>query len=397
MQLRAFSCLILLTFSAPLLAQLVVEKQRFEMQNFTTFGGKSIQDVAVGWESYGKLNASKSNTVLVTHFFTANSHAAGKYHPSDEKTGYWDAIIGPNKAIDTNKYFVVSVDSLVNINVHDPMVTTTGPASIDPATGKPYGLSFPVVTIRDFVNVQKALLESLGIKKLHAVIGPSMGSMQALDWALAYPDWIPRMISVVGSAQADAWTVSSLEQWAIPIKLDPNWQQGNYYQSAPPVDGLTASLMFITQQALHPDFFIALGKTTDIQFRVLEPKPLDNILQDHSIVSWLKNRAALRAKTMDANHLLYLVRANQLFIAGFSRELKNPLESSLKSIEAKSLFLPSETDLVLPPNFIQEIHRTLLSLSKSSKLEFLQGPSGHFEGVTGIQQKADAIREFLEH
>lgn len=397
MRAHALTCLILLTFSISINAQLVVEKQRFEIENFTTFGGKSIQNVAVGWESYGKLNSKKNNTILVTHFFTANSHAAGKYHSSDQSAGYWDAIIGPGKAIDTNKYFVVSVDSLVNINVHDPMVTTTGPASIDPATGKPYGLTFPVVTIRDFVNVQKAVLESLGIEKLHAVIGPSMGSMQALDWALAYPDWVPRMISVVGSAQADAWSVSSLEQWAIPIKLDSNWRQGNYYQSEPPVKGLTAALMFITQQALHPDFFIALGKTSDIQFKTLEPGPLDNILQDHSIVNWLKNRAAERATTMDANHLLYLVRANQLFIAGFSRDLKSPLNSSLKSIKAKSLFLPSKTDLVLPPSFIQGVHNTLLSLSKPSKLEFLQGPSGHFEGVTGIQQKADTIRDFLEH
>jgi homoserine O-acetyltransferase len=397
MRAYAFSCLILLNFSISLRAELLVQKQRFETQNFTTFAGKSIQNVAVGWESYGELNSNKTNTVLVTHFFTANSHAAGKYNSSDQNAGYWDAIIGPGKAIDTNKYFVVSVDSLVNINVHDPMVITTGPASIDPSTGKPYGLTFPVITIRDFVNVQKALLESFGIKKLHAVIGPSMGSMQALDWALAYPDWVPRMISVVGSAQADAWSVASLEQWAIPIKLDPNWQQGNYYQSKPPVNGLTASLMFITQQALHPEFFIALGKTPDIQFKTLEAEPLDNILQDHSIVNWLKTRAAQRAKHMDANHLLYLVRANQLFVAGFSRDMKSPLESSLKSIKAKSLFLPSKTDLVLPPNFIQEVHNTLLSLSKPSKLEYLHGASGHFEGVTGILQKADAIREFLEH
>jgi protein-S-isoprenylcysteine O-methyltransferase Ste14 len=168
---------------------LVVEKQVFEMPLFKTFGGQHIKDVKVGWEAYGTLNEDKSNVILITHYFSGSSHAAGKYNSDDAATGYWDSIIGPGKAIDTDRFYVVSVDTLANLNAYDPNVITTGPASINPDTGKPYGLDFPVVTIRDFVNVQKALLESLGISKLYAVIGPSMGSMQAIDWATAYPDW----------------------------------------------------------------------------------------------------------------------------------------------------------------------------------------------------------------
>lgn len=167
---------------------MIVEKKVFELERFTTANGADLKSVRIGWESYGELNADASNAVLITHFFSATSHAAGRYSPADELPGYWDALIGPGKAIDTDRYFVLSSDTLVNINVNDPKVTTTGPASLDPDTGKPYGMSFPVVSIRDFVNVQKALVESLGISKLKAVIGPSMGALQAYEWATAYPE-----------------------------------------------------------------------------------------------------------------------------------------------------------------------------------------------------------------
>ena len=131
-------------------------------------------------------------------------HAAGKYKADDALAGYWDALIGPGKI---NKYFVISSDTLVNANWHDPNVITTGPASTNPATGKPYGLDFPVVTITDFVEVQKRLLDSLGINKLHAVIGASMGSFQALEWAVRYPEQVERLVHVIGAATMDAWTV----------------------------------------------------------------------------------------------------------------------------------------------------------------------------------------------
>jgi homoserine O-acetyltransferase len=144
---------------------MIVTKKIFELSEMTTISGKTIKKVRIGWESYGELNADKSNAILICHYFAGTSHAAGKYAESDPLPGYWDAIIGPGRAIDTNKYFVFSSDTLVNINAYDPNVVTTGPASIDAATGKPYGLSFPLVTFGDFVHVQKALVESLGIKK----------------------------------------------------------------------------------------------------------------------------------------------------------------------------------------------------------------------------------------
>ena len=162
---------------------MIVEKRVFELPCYTTRNGAVLESVRVGWESYGTLNRDRSNAILVTHYFSATSHAAGRYSPDDELPGYWDAIIGPDKPVDTNRFFVLSSDTLVNLNARDPSVITTGPASRNPVTGERYGMSFPVVSIHDFVDVQKALVQSLGINRLRAVIRPSMGALQAYQWA----------------------------------------------------------------------------------------------------------------------------------------------------------------------------------------------------------------------
>ena len=367
---------------------MLVEKKQFSINNFKTFNGSTIKKVNVGWESYGTLNQDKSNAILITHFFSGNSHAAGKYHKDDVKAGYWDAIIGPGKAIDTNKYFVLSVDTLVNAGVHDPNVITTGPASINPDTGKPYGLTFPVVTIRDFVNVQKALVDSLGIHKLHAVVGASMGSLQAIDWASAYPDRVPRMVSVIGMGQSDAWTALALNQWALPITLDPAWNKGDYYDSKAPLDGLTASMMVITQQALHPDYINLVNP----QHSPLEEAPMQNILAQHKVVNWLESAARKRAEIMDANHVLYLIRACQLFVAGHEGDLK----TGLQKMNAKSLFLPATGDLLLMPYLAKETHEQLVKLGKSSEYLEIKANQGHLDGVFSVQQHAEKLRAFLQ-
>lgn len=199
----------LMTGGAPAAAQeLMTEKKVFALPSYTTQSGRTLKDVKIGWESYGTLNAEKSNAVLICHFFSGNSHAAGKYDPKDAAAGYWDAIIGPGKAIDTNKYFVLSSDTLVNLNTGDPKTTTTGPASVNPDTGKPYALDFPVVTVGDFVNVQKALVESLGIKRLALVAGPSMGSLQTFEWAARYPEMVAKAMPVIGAGEADAQLIA---------------------------------------------------------------------------------------------------------------------------------------------------------------------------------------------
>ena len=252
--LNAIAALAL--WSAPALAEgeLLTEKKVFELPSYTTAGGATIKGVRVGWESYGTLNADRSNAILVTHFFSGTSHAAGKYAPGDKAPGYWDAIIGPGKAIDTNKFFVLSSDTLVNLNANTPNVVTTGPASVNPDTGKPYGPSFPVVTMRDFVNVQKALLDSLGIAKVKAVVGASMGALQAYEWAVAYPEMVERIVPVIGAAGGDPFLVAWLDVWAQPIRLDPKWKGGDYYGGEPPLEGLKAALKIVTLHANGPEW-----------------------------------------------------------------------------------------------------------------------------------------------
>ncbi len=387
--LRTLLIPLLLAAATPAFAGgMLVEKREFVTEDFTTFGGETISEVRVGWEAYGELNAARDNVILVTHFFSGTSHAAGRYHPDDSEPGYWDAIIGPGKAIDTDRFHVISADTLANANVHDEHVITTGPASINPETGEPWGLDFPVVTIRDFVEVQKRLLDSLGIERLHAVIGASMGSFQALEWAVAYPERVERMVSVIGGGRMRAWEIARLEHWANPIRLDPDWRGGDYYGRERPIEGLTASLMLITQDALHPDFF-------EMQFpdhRNLPADALESLDGGFAVTDWLRKRARQRATVSDANHVLYLTRASQLFVAGHGDDLAGALDR----VKARTLFLPAAGDLLLRPALAQEAHELLVQAGKDSRMVELDGPMGHLNGVTAIDQAAERLRAFLE-
>ncbi len=375
--------------ATPAQADMLVEKQTFTTENFATVSGEVIPVVNVGWESYGQLNEAKDNVILITHYFSGNSHAAGKYTENDPMPGYWNSIIGPGKAIDTDKYFVISSDTLVNAFPNDPNVITTGPISINPATGEPYGLDFPVVTIRDFVNVQRELLNSLGINKLHAVAGASMGSLQAIEWAAAYPDQVERMISVIGTGAMDAWTIMALEHWARPIKADPNWNQGDYYDGVAPLEGVTSTLAMITQEAMHP----VIMNMQAPQQETLPADGLASVTNTLPAVDYLFGAAASRAPLADANHLLYLVRANQLFVAGHQEDLA----SGLERIKAKTLFLPASNDLLLQPYLAKQTVELLEAQGKDPIYEEIDGIWGHLDGVFNIQTKAGTIKAFLEN
>jgi homoserine O-acetyltransferase len=382
-----FSLAILLLSSVAHSETMLVEKQHFTTKNFTTVSGTTLPKVNIGWESYGTLNERKDNVILITHYFSGTSHAAGKYKADDALPGYWDELIGPGKALDTNKYFVISSDTLVNANWHDPNVITTGPASINPHTNKPYGLDFPVVTITDFVEVQKRLLESLGIDKLHAVMGASMGSFQALEWAVRYPDKVERLIHVIGAATMDAWTVAALEKWALPIRLDKNWNDGNYYNKTRPIEGLTATLLNITQDAMHPIIYNASFP----DFNVLDEGALQDIRTLPKINQTLAERAKARARLQDANHILYLVRASQLFTAGRNQHLTD----ALKRVQAKTLLLPATSDLLLRPENIRTLNNKMNILEKNVTLSEIEGGWGHLDGIFSIGLKANEISEFL--
>lgn len=166
----------------------LVEKKIFTLPSYTTTGGDVIKNVRFGYEMYGELNAAKDNAILVLPYFSGNGHAAGKFAQTDQQPGYWDSIIGAGKPLDTDRFCIISGDGLISQTIKDGHTITTGPASTDPETGKPYGMHFPILTIRDLVNAQKALINSLGIKKLHAVTGLSMGGFQSFEWATVFPN-----------------------------------------------------------------------------------------------------------------------------------------------------------------------------------------------------------------
>jgi homoserine O-acetyltransferase len=367
---------------------LMVEKKVFELPSFTTQSGRTLKNVKVGWESYGTLNADKSNAILICHFFSGNSHAAGKYAAADAAPGYWDAIIGPGKAIDTNTYFVLSSDTLVNLNTGDPTTTTTGPASVDPDTGKPYGLDFPIVTVGDFVNVQKALVESLGIRKLALVAGPSMGALQTWEWAASHPEMVAKAMPVIGAAEADAQLIAWLDVWAAPILVDPNWNKGDYYGKTPPNAGLAKALAVVTLQANHGDWTNGTFGRRAAKEGEEPGKALDNRFQVQSI---LDNAGAARAKVSDANHFLYLVKANQIFAAG-----GKSLADGAAKIKAPVLMITQPKDLVFTSDTIGKTAEAMKQAGVDLTHVTIQGTRGHLDGVISMKQAEGAIRTFLE-
>jgi homoserine O-acetyltransferase/O-succinyltransferase len=361
----------------------LVEKQSFTIADFTAHTGAKVANMKIGWEAYGKLNADKSNAVLICHFFSGSSHAAGKYADDDKAAGYWDAIIGPGKAIDTDKYYVVSADTPANLNPFDPKVITTGPATIDPSTGKPYGLRFPQMTVADFVDTQKALLDSLGIKKLAAVAGASMGSLQAVVWSARYPEMTPKVIAVISPGlKAHPYTIAMLKGWMDPILLDPAWANGDYDPKSPPARGLSAALQMVTVDALQTGW----AERFKTDRAKPDADPADSLTAQYKIEAFLDEAGAARAKNADANHFLYLTKASQTM----------DVSADIGKIKAKFLFLPAAGDLLFPPEQSAFWAEELKKQGLSANVKILAGPLGHLNGVNLINQAAAEIKSFIE-
>ncbi len=360
-----------------------VEKKAFSLASYTTAAGKPIQQVRVGYETYGTLNAAGDNAVFIAHFYSGTSHAAGKYKESDAAPGYWNSIIGPGKPIDTDKYYVVSADTLSNLNTKDPNVTTTGPSSVNPATGKPYGLSFPVVSMRDSVRVHKALLDSLGVKKLQAVAGASGGSVQAMEWAVNYPDYVERVIHVIGPGfSISPWVIGLLDLWVMPIKLDPKWNNGDYYGKGEPLDGIAQALKLVTLTARHWGW---AEKSFGYKLADENKKPGDELANQFLIESTLQKAGMARAATTDANNKIYMAKANQLY----------NVESDIGKIKARILFVPAASDLVFPPEFAQKAAEKFRAQGGKAEVFVIEGDGGHLDGVLNVAKAGETIRAFM--
>ena len=365
-------------------AQLLTEKKFFTLPQYTTAGGTTIKNVRVGYETYGKLNAAGDNAVFIAHFFSGTSHAAGRYKAEEKAAGYWDAIIGPGKAIDTDKYFVVSADTLVNLNVKSAMVGTVGPATVNPDTGKPYGSSFPVVSMKDSVRVHKALIDSLKIKKLQAVAGASGGSIQAMEWGAEYPQLVERVIHVIGPGlDIHPYVIGLLDIWMMPIRMDPNWKGGDYFGGAEPAEGVAQSLKTVTLTALH---FGWAEKVHGYKWAGESKSPQDSMGNLFAIEDSLYKSGVARAGMTDAAHFVWMAKANQLY----------NLEKEQSRIRAKVLFLPATTDMIFPPELSRKAAEKLKAQGNYVELYEIEGTSGHLDGLFSIGKVADRIKAFLD-
>jgi homoserine O-acetyltransferase len=362
----------------------VVEKKTFTLASYTTVGGKTIKNVRVGYETYGMLNAAGDNAIFIPHFYSGTSHAAGKYAASDAAPGYWDAIIGSGKPIDTDKYFVVSADTLVNLNTKDPRVVTTGPASLNPDTGKPYGMSFPVVSYRDSVRVHKALVDSLGVKKLHAVAGASGGSLQAMEWAALYPDFVERVVHVIGPGfDINPYVIEWVHQWVMPIRLDPKWNGGDYYGGDEPNEGVARGLELVTFSTRGHAW---AEKTFGYKFADAAKNPADALDNDYAIEDTLGKAGIARAKVVDANSMIYTSKANELYRLS---------DDEVKGMKAKILFVPASSDLVFPPELAKRAAERYRALGRTAEVFVIEGDGGHLDGLLAITKAGEAIRTFL--
>jgi homoserine O-acetyltransferase len=360
-----------------------VDKKIFTMASYTTVGGKTIPDVKVGYETYGKLNAAGDNAIFIPHFFSGNSHAAGKYKETDAAFGYWDPIIGAGRPIDTDKYFVISADSLVNLNTRDPNTTTTGPSTINPATGKPYAMTFPVVSYADSVRVHKALLDSLGVKKLQAAIGASGGSIQAMQWAAQYPDYVERVVHVIGPGfEVHPYVLELLDTWVLPIRLDPRWNNGDYYGREEPLDGLAQALKIVAVSSRADGW---AEKSFGYKWADPAKDPALEMNNRFAVEDTLDKAGATRAKSVDANSMIYMAKANQLYNLG----------DAVKNIKAKILFVPASSDNVFPPEMSKRAAEKYRAQGGIAEVAVIEGDGGHLDGVFNVAKQGEAIRAFL--
>lgn len=369
---------------------LIAEKKVFELPSFRFQNGRELP-VRLGYETYGTLTPEKDNVILVVHYFSANSHCAGKYQESDPLPGFWDGLIGPGKAVDTDKYFVVCMDNLCNCGAKNPTVVTTGPMTVDPATGKPYGLRFPVPEVLDGVNVQKALLESMGIRHLKAVMGPSFGGMTSWQWAVAYPDWMDAIIPVISTPKLPVWGGFNPLQYAIKVaKIDPKFRHGDYYdQPDQPTDTLRLCIEMMNVAAFQAGYY----ERTYRREVTADTACYEDVLAQATFEDKLDAVVELSVPFVDLNHWLYTCRMCLNY--DVSRPYGGDLDAALGRIKAKVLAIPSRLDVLHPWQFVQWVTDRITWLGGQAECYTIDSDLGHMAGILQPQLFDHKIHDFL--
>ena len=282
-------------------------------KEFFTFGqsgdgltldcGRTLGPVTLAYETCGTLNADRTNAILITHALTGDSHLAGYYSPDDPKPGWWDLMVGPGKPLDTDKYFFICA------NVIGGCMGSTGPGSENPETGRPYGLAFPVVTIGDMVRCQRRLVDHLGIERLLAVVGGSVGGMQVLEWAVRYPDRIYAALPLATTVKHSAQAIAFNEVARQAIMADPDWNNGDYYGGQRPVHGLAVARMvghitYLSDESMRQKFDRRLQDRCELSF---------DFEADFQVESYLRYQGNKFVERFDANSFLYLTKAADYF------------------------------------------------------------------------------------
>jgi len=302
--------------------------------------GKRLKNTQIAYETYGKLNKEKSNAIMVCHALSGDAHVAGWYE-GDKKPGWWDIIIGPGKCLDTDKYFIICS------NVIGGCKGSTGPSSINPDTNKPYGLDFPIITIRDIVNAQKKLVDSMGIKQLFAVIGGSMGGMQVLQWCVSYPEMVRSAIPIATTAFSSPQQIAFNEVGRRAIISDPHWTNGYYYDSEFPDDGLAlarmiAHITYLSNESMYQKFGRRLQDKEDYGF---------DFETDFEVESYLHYQGNSFTKRFDANSYLYISKAIDYFdLVG-----EGSLAETFYGLKIKFLVISVDSDWLYPPSQSKDI------------------------------------------
>lgn len=346
--------------------------------------GEKIGPITIAYETYGSLNKDKSNAILILHALSGDAHAAGFYSKSDKKPGWWDIMIGPGKAFDTDKYFIICS------NILGGCKGSTGPASINPKTKKPYGLEFPIVTVGDMVECQKKLIGHLGINTIFAVCGGSLGGMQVIEWARRYPSDVKLAIPIASAAKLSSQGIAFHEVGRQAIMSDPSWKNGKYYTSnTRPKKGLAIARMighitYLSEESMHKKFGRNLQDKSSYGF---------DFSTDFQVESYLRYQGDSFVKRFDANSYLYITKAIDYYdLAG-----KKSLEEAVKDFKSKFLIVSFSSDWLFPSSQ----HRDFVNALRINDIDVtyvdINSPYGHDAFLLENIKLEKMIRAFLNH